>query len=108
MFSRKGSRIESSTNKPSKKNTILTHIFYASRFEKNIMLGVTVLDFSRENIRQILTAKSASFDNENSSWIFKEGSIVSIDSVGQTTNVQFQQYTYPFCLLYTSPSPRDS
>ena len=96
IFSRKGSRIESSTNKPSKTNTFLTHIFYASRFEKNVMIGVTVLDFSRENIRQILTAKSASFDNENSSWIFKEGNVVSIDSGGQTTKVQFEQYTYPF------------
>ena len=34
--------------------------------------------------------------NETSSWIFNNGSIVSIDSGGQTTNVQFQQYTYPF------------
>ena len=96
MFSRKGSRIESSTNKPSKTNTFLTHIFYASRFEKNVMIGVTVLDFSREDIRQILSAKSATFDNENSSWIFTEGSIVSIDSSGQTTNAQFEQYIYPF------------
>ena len=96
MFSRKGSRINSSTNKPSEKNTFLTHIFYASRFEKNIMTGVTVLDFSREDIRQILDAKSAIFDNETSSWIFKEGSIVSIDSDGKTTNVKFKQYVYPF------------
>ncbi len=96
IFSRKGSRIDSSTNKPTKVNTFLTHIFYASRFENNIMKGVTVLDFSREDIRQILAAKSAKFDKESSSWIFNEGSIVSIDSGGQTTNVQFKKYVYPF------------
>ena len=96
MFSRYGSRINSSTNKPTKTNTFLTHIFYASWFENNIMEGVTVLDFSREDIQQILKAKSAIFDKKNSSWIFSDGSLVSIDPNGQTTNIQFQKYRYPF------------
>ena len=96
IFSRKGSRIVPSTNKPTKINTYLTHIFYASRFENNIMREVTVLDFSRENIKQILTANSAIFDKNNSSWIFKDGSIVSTDSIGQTTTIKFKSYIYPF------------
>ena len=96
MFSRYGSRIESATNKPTKTNTFLTHIFYASWFENNIMQGVTVLDFSRQDIQQILKAKSAVFDKENSSWIFSDGSIVSVDQGGQTTNIQFEKYRYPF------------
>ena len=96
MFSRYGSRIDSSTNKPTETNTYLTHIFYASLFENNIMKGVTVLDFSRQDIQQILKAKSAKFDKKNSSWIFSDGSIVSIDQGGQTTNVQFEKYRYPF------------
>ncbi len=96
MFSRYGSRIESATNKPTKGNTFLTHIFYASWFENNIMQGVTVLDFSRQDIQQILKAKSAVFDKENSSWIFSDGSIVSVDQGGQTTNIQFEKYRYPF------------
>ena len=60
------------------------------------MREVTVLDFSREDIKQLLTAKSAIFDKKNSSWTFSEGSIVSIDQMGKTTNIQFSQYTYPF------------
>jgi lipopolysaccharide export system permease protein len=96
MFSRYGSRIESATNKPTETNTYLTHIFYASLFENNIMQGVTVLDFSRQDIQQILKAKSAIFDKKNSSWIFSDGSIVSIDQGGQTTNIQFEKYRYPF------------
>ena len=96
IFSRKGSRINSITNKPTKTNTFLTHIFYASRFENNIMRDVTVLDFSRENIKQILTANTAIFNKENASWVFKDGSIVSTDSIGQTTNIKFEQYIYPF------------
>jgi lipopolysaccharide export system permease protein len=96
MFSRYGSRIDSGTNKSTKTNTYLTHIFYASLFENNIMQGVTVLDFSRQDIQQILKAKSAIFDKKNSSWIFSDGSIVSIDKGGQTTNIQFEKYRYPF------------
>ena len=96
MFSRYGSKIDYATNKPTKTNTFLTHIFYASFFENNIMQGVTVLDFSRQDIQQILKAKSAVFDKKNSSWIFSDGSIVSIDQGGQTTNIQFEKYRYPF------------
>ena len=95
IFSRKGSRTDTN-NKPTKTNTYLTHIFYASRFENNTMREVTVLDFSRVNIKQILTAKSAVFNKDNSSWVFTDGSIVSTDSIGQTTSINFKQYLYPF------------
>ena len=96
IFSRRGSRIDPTTNKPTQKNKFLTHIFYASKFENNTMKEVTVLDFSRENIKQILTANQAIFDNQNSSWIFTNGSIVTIDSIGQMSNIKFEKYTYPF------------
>jgi len=96
MFSKYGSRIKSSTKKPTKKNTYLTHIFYASRYEKKLMKEVTLLDFSRQDFQQILKAKTGRFDNKNSSWIFSEGSIVSIAPSGQTTNIKFKEYTYPF------------
>jgi len=96
MFSRYGSRINASNKKPTKINTYLTHIFYASWYKNNIMEGVTVLDFSREDFQQILKAKNGRFDKKSSSWIFSDGSIVSIDPRGQTTNIQFKEYTYPF------------
>ncbi|MDC3044820.1 LptF/LptG family permease [Prochlorococcus sp. AH-736-B04] len=96
MFSRYGSKIDPLTNKPTKKNNYLTHIFYASLFENNIMEGVTVLDFSREDIQQILKAESATFDKKNSSWNFINGSMVTINPNGQTANIQFKQYIYPF------------
>ena len=96
IFSRYGSRINAITKKPTKTNTFLTHIFYASQYEKNVMKGVTVLDFSREDFQQILKANTAKYNRKSSSWIFYEGSIVSIDPIGQTTNIQFKEYTYPF------------
>ena len=96
MFSRYGSRINALTKKPTKTNSFLTHIFYASVYENNIMKGVTVLDFSREDIQQILKANTARFNKKNSSWIFSEGSIISIAPSGETTNIKFKEYIYPF------------
>jgi len=96
MFSRYGSRINASTKKPTKNNSKLTHIFYAQWYKNKLMENVTLLDFSREDLQQILKADSARFDKKNSSWIFSKGSIVSITPSGQTTNIQFKEYTYPF------------
>jgi len=96
MFSRYGSRINPLTKKATKRNTYLTHIFYAARYEENLMKKITLLDFSRQDFQQILKAKTGRFDKKNSSWIFSEGSIVSITPSGQTTNIQFKEYTYPF------------
>ena len=96
MFSRYGSRIDASTKKPTINNSKLTHIFYSQWYENKIMKNVTVLDFSREDFQQILKANFARFDKKNSAWIFSEGSIVSIAPNGQTTNIEFKEYTYPF------------
>jgi len=96
MFSRYGSRINSKTQKPTKNNSKLTHIFYSQWYENKIMKNITVLDFSREDFQQILKAKTGRFDKKSSTWIFSDGSIVSIDSGGQTTNIQFKEYIYPF------------
>jgi len=96
MFSRYGSRIDSETKKPTKNNSKLTHIFYSQYYKNKIMENITVLDFSREDFQQILKAKTGQFDKKSSSWIFSEGSIVSIDPNGQTSNIRFKEYTYPF------------
>ena len=57
MFARYGSVIDSKTQKPTKSTGHLTHIFYAARYDNNVMKRVTLLDFSRENFQQILKAK---------------------------------------------------
>ncbi|KGG00115.1 MULTISPECIES: LptF/LptG family permease [Prochlorococcus] len=96
MFSRYGSRIEQETNNPTKLNNYLTHIFYAARYKNKQMNEVTVLDLSRMGFRQILKAEKAIFDKKNTAWIFSNGSLVSVDSNGQSTIVQFSRYVYPF------------
>ncbi len=110
MFARYGSRIEPNTNKLTKTNTFLTHIFYASWFENNKMSEVTVLDFSRQGIQQVLKAKSANFDKTTSIWTFTNGNIVSIDAEGKTTTINFDTYNYPFSEgpLEIAKVPRDA
>ncbi len=110
MFARYGSRIDAETKKPSKKNSKLTHIFYASNYKNKIMYGVTLLDFSRDDFQQILKANSGRFEKRNSSWIFSEGSIVNIAPTGQTTTIEFKEYTYPFVEgpLELARVPRDA
>ena len=73
-----------------------THIFHAKSYKNNVMYEVTLLDLSREDFQQILKAKTAIFNQQNSSWILSEGSIITISPSGKTTNIQFQKYQYPF------------
>ncbi len=96
MFSKYGSRIRADSKKTTKNNHYLTHIFYAKSYVNKFMRNVTVLDFSRDDFQKILKADYATFDKKTSSWIFSKGSIVSIDPSGQTTNIQFKEYIYPF------------
>ena len=90
-----GSLIDPKTNKPSKKNTYLTQIFFSRVVQNKIMKNVTLLDFSRIGSKQVLSAESASFDKDNLRWIFKNGKIVYFSSDAQTSIVNFGTYFYP-------------
>ena len=90
-----GSLIDPKTNKPSEKNTYLTQIFFSRVVKNKIMKNVTLLDFSRIGSKQVLSAESASFDNDNLRWIFKNGKIVYFSSDAQTSIVNFTTYFYP-------------
>ena len=89
------SLIDPKTNKPSEKNTYLTQIFFSRVVENKIMKNVTLLDFSRIGNKQVLSAESASFDKENTRWIFKNGKIIYFSSDAQTSIVNFDTYFYP-------------
>ena len=90
-----GSLIDPKTNKPSEKNTYLTQIFFSRVVENKIMKNVTLLDFSRIGNKQVLSAESASFDEENLRWIFKNGKIIYFSSDAQTSIINFKTYFYP-------------
>ena len=95
IFIKNGYKINPITNEVSKEESI-THIFYASSFESNILLEVTVIDLSREGYRQILYAESGSFNKNQGVWIFTNGSLITINPTGNKNTIDFETYKYPF------------
>ena len=90
-----GSIIDPKTNQPSKKNTYLTQIFFSRVVENKTMKNVTLLDFSRLGNKQILSAETGTFDNEESGWIFRDGKLVIFSDNEQISIVDFDEYFYP-------------
>ena len=75
----------------------LTHIFHARQFRKGVMLDVTLLDFSRHGYRQMLTALTGKWNEQEGMWEFNKGRITNIDIIsGTTTSASFDRYLYPF------------
>ncbi|MEA5441012.1 LptF/LptG family permease [Cyanobium gracile] len=76
---------------------VLSHIFFARKFIKGVMFDVTLLDFSREGYRQMLTALIGKWNEEKGMWEFTNGRITNIDvASGSTTSARFDRYLYPF------------
>ena len=93
-FSKYGSIIDSSTNKPIDKASHLTHIFYARRFLKKVMYDVTVIDFSKKGTKILITANNGSYDDELSSWKFNNGKIMATEDKGSVSTILFDTYIY--------------
>ena len=90
-----GSLIDPRTNKPTKRNTYLTQIFFSRVVENKIMKNVTLLDFSRIGSKQVLSAETASFDKDKVGWTFNNGKIVYFSHNNQTNIINFKKYFYP-------------
>ena len=74
----------------------LTHLFYSRKYLKGRMEDVTVIDFSRGGQRQMLTAESGHWNDNQGMWEFSNGHIVNLDeSSGTTTSAKFDRYFYP-------------
>lgn len=70
----------------------LDRIFYAQRFDGKQMKGLTVLDFSQEGLNQIVTADSAVWNINKSTWDFFNGTIYIVDPNGSYRNIlKFEQ-----------------
>jgi lipopolysaccharide export system permease protein len=75
---------------------MLTHIFYARHFLRGQMKDVTLLDFSRLGQRQMLTAETGQWNDQLSTWEFRNGRIINVDEdTGTTTSARFDRYNYP-------------
>ena len=75
----------------------LTQLFYAKEFKNGEMQGVTLLDFSRQDQQQVLTANTAVWDENRAMWEFRNGRILNIDAANNfTTSANYTSYYYPF------------
>ena len=74
----------------------LVHLFYARDYFNGAMVDVTLLDFSRPNSRQMLTAKLARYDQKSGNWEFINGNVINIsENGGMNTTAEFDSYFYP-------------
>jgi lipopolysaccharide export system permease protein len=65
----------------------LKRIFYARRFDGTTMKGLTVLDFSRQGLAQIISAQSADWDFSKGLWHFYNGTIYAVSSDGSFRSI---------------------
>ena len=76
----------------------LARLFYAEEFNGEKMKFLTILDFSRQGVSQILTAESARWNIQENIWDFFNGTIYMIATDGSYRNVvrfQHQQLALP-------------
>jgi lipopolysaccharide export system permease protein len=70
----------------------LTRLFYAKQFNGERMRGVTILDFSRGELSQIVSAEAASWNQTENTWDFSQGTIYAVSTDGSFSNiVRFQE-----------------
>ncbi|MEB3161888.1 MAG: LptF/LptG family permease [Prochlorothrix sp.] len=65
----------------------LARIFYARRFDGEQMQGVTILDFSRGELNQILAAKAAQWNPQESVWDFYNGTLYLVAPDGSYRSI---------------------
>ncbi len=91
----------------------LSRLFYARRFQDGRMQGLTVLDYSRESLNQIVTANSAAWDSDRGAWIFRDGTsyFVGLDGtyrkVLQFREQQIQLSDTPLQIAQESRRPEE-
>jgi lipopolysaccharide export system permease protein len=77
---------------------VLARLFYAENFDGKKMNGLVILDRSRDDLNQILTAESASWNIADNRWDFFNGTIYAIAPDGSYRNIvrfQHQQLDLP-------------
>lgn len=70
-----------------KKVRVLTRLFYAEFFDGKEMKGLTILDRSQSQFKQIIISEAASWNAEESTWDFFNGTIYIVDQSGSFKNI---------------------
>ena len=92
IYPRFGRRIGSDGEKGDKG---LLQLFYSRKFQNGQMLDVTVLDFTRPGLTQMLRAHRAIWNEAQASWDFMDGQILTLAANGSSTKADFDRYVYP-------------
>lgn len=70
----------------------LSRLFYARQFDGQQMRGLTILDFSQEGLNQIVTAQAATWNPQESTWDFFDGTVYVVDPGGSYRSIaRFEQ-----------------
>ena len=93
----------------------LMQLFYAQIYENKEMKDVTLVDYSNQNLINLITANSALFDLENNQWTFFDGEITSqsISNNELIIKKSFEKYSLTQGVLGAEPikiakTPKDS
>ncbi len=92
IYPRFGRRIASDGEKGDKG---LLQLFYSRNFQNGQMLDVTVLDFTRPGLTQMLRADRAIWNEGQASWDFLDGQVLTLAANGSSTKADFDRYVYP-------------
>jgi len=80
------------------KERVMIRLFYAEKFDGNEMQNLTILERSKPEMNQIITAKSASWNIKENTWDFFNGTTYTIAPDGSYRNIlrfEHQQLALP-------------
>jgi len=93
-----------------RRGKFMSRLFYAKEFDGEQMKGLTVLDFSRGELNQIISAQSARWNDSSNAWNFYDGTIYVVSADGSFRNIitfQDQTLNIPRTPLDLANSNRD-
>uniref|UniRef100_A0A832H275 YjgP/YjgQ family permease n=1 Tax=Oscillatoriales cyanobacterium SpSt-402 TaxID=2282168 RepID=A0A832H275_9CYAN len=94
-----------------RREELLSRTFYAREFDGQRMKGLTILDFSKDGLNQIVASESAMWNPEQKSWDFFNGTIYLVAPDGSYRNIvrfEQQELKLPRTPLDIAKTSRDS
>lgn len=92
------------------RDRILARVFYAEEFDGKQMKELTILDFSKRDLNQIIVSKTAAWNSAEKIWDFSDGTIYVIDPNGSYRSIlrfEQQQIQLPRTPLDIAENNRD-
>ncbi|MGK7891357.1 MAG: LptF/LptG family permease [Leptolyngbyaceae cyanobacterium] len=78
---------EKETQPDGRSEEVLSRMFYARRFDGQTMYNLTILDFSQDQLGQIVNAESGVWNARDERWDFSNGTIYLVDDDGSYGNI---------------------